>query len=201
MGVKFDRILDAFDGPFQKVADEVKPPAGKVTSAPNPAGYLFSHEVNDTFVAVNRLLAMKEKEDVYWLKNSFTDNGRTYPPGTEFIPAKSGTREKLLTIAAEIGVSFDAIGKKPSGEAFVLRQPRIGLWDRHGGSVPSGWTRYVLEKFEFPYTVIYDDDLRQGDLGRKFDVLIFVNDAVIIPPRPCAAFCNKAGRYSPSAVQ
>src|SRR5437870_1397863 len=38
MGVKFDRILDAFDGPFQKVADEVKPPAGKVTGAPNPAG-------------------------------------------------------------------------------------------------------------------------------------------------------------------
>src|SRR5438309_978128 len=88
MGVKFDRILDAFDGPFQKVGDEVKPPAGKVTGAPNPAGYLFSHEVNDTFLAVNRLLAMKEKEDVYWLKNSFTDNGKTYPPGTQFIPAK-----------------------------------------------------------------------------------------------------------------
>src|SRR5215813_9033183 len=155
MGVKFDRILDAFDGPFQKVADEVKPPAGNVTGTPNPVGYLFSHEVNDAFVAVNRLLAMKEKEDVYWLKNSFTDNGRTYPPGTQFIPAKPGTRERLLTIAGEIGVSFDAIGKKPSGDALMLRQPRIGLWDRYGGSIPSGWTRYVLEKFEFPYTVIY----------------------------------------------
>src|SRR2546428_339161 len=193
MGVKFDRILDAFDGPFQKVGDEVKPPAGKVTSAPNPAGYLFSHEVNDTFVAVNRLLAMKEKEDVYWLKNSFTDNGKTYPPGTQFIPAKPGTRERLLKIAAEIGVSFDAISKKTSGDAFMLRQPRIGLWDRYGGSIPSGWTRYVLEKFEFPYTVIYDDDLRQGDLGRKFDVLIFVNDAVINPAGALRGFLQQGG--------
>jgi len=193
MGVKFDRILDAFDGPFQKVGDEVKPPAGKVTSAPNPAGYLFSHEVNDTFVAVNRLLAMKEKEDVYWLKNSFTDNGKTYPPGTQFIPAKPGTREKLLKIAAEIGVSFDAISKKPSGDAFMLRQPRIGLWDRYGGSIPSGWTRYVLEKFEFPYTVIYDDDLRQGGLGRKFDVLIFVNDTVINPAGALRGFLQQGG--------
>src|SRR2546425_1218528 len=148
MGVKFDRILDAFDGPFQKVADEVKPPAGKVTSAPNPAGYLFSHEVNDTFVAVNRLLAMKEKEDVYWLKNSFTDNGKTYPPGTQFIPAKPGTRERLLKTAAEIGVSFDAISKKPSGDAFMLRQPRIGLWDRYGGFLSSGLVRFFLAKVE-----------------------------------------------------
>ena len=27
----------------------------------------------------------------------------------------------------------------------MLRQPRIALWDRYGGSVSSGWTRYVLE--------------------------------------------------------
>src|SRR5207245_9141023 len=98
---------------------------------------------------------------------------------TQIIPAKPETREKLMKTAAEIGVSFDAISKKPSGDAFMLRQPRIGLWDRYGGSIPSGWTRYVLEKFEFPYTVIYDDDLRQGDLCRKLGVLNFGNHNVI----------------------
>src|SRR2546426_12339906 len=170
MGVKFDRILDAFDGPFQKVGDEVKPPAGKVTSAPNPAGYLFSHEVNDTFVAVNRLLAMKEKEDVYWLKNSFTDNGKTYPPGTQFIPAKPGTRERLLKTAAEIGVSFDAISKKPSGDAFMLRQPRIGLWDRYGGSASSGWSAYLPREVGVAYNLLYDDDIRLG--GRRREIYV-----------------------------
>src|SRR5256712_8929562 len=154
MGVKFDRILDAFDGPFQKVGDEGKPPAGTLTGAPNPAGYLFSHEVNDTFVAVNRLLAMKEKEDVYWLKNSFTDNGKTYPPGTQFIPAKPGTREKLLKTAAEFGVSFDAISKKPSGDAFMLRQPRIGLWDRYGGVITFRLSTHVPQDCELSFTLV-----------------------------------------------
>ena len=34
-----------------------------------------------------------------------------------------------------------------------LRMPRIGLWDRYGGSMPSGWTRWVLERFEFPFII------------------------------------------------
>ena len=31
MGVKFDRILDGFDGPFEKVSGLQKPAAGRVT--------------------------------------------------------------------------------------------------------------------------------------------------------------------------
>ena len=45
MGVKFDRILDGFNGPFEKIPQEVRPPAGQITSIPSPAGYLLSHEV------------------------------------------------------------------------------------------------------------------------------------------------------------
>jgi len=33
MGLKFDRILDAFDGPFEKIPDVIKPAPGKVTDA------------------------------------------------------------------------------------------------------------------------------------------------------------------------
>ena len=68
MGIKFDRILDAFDGPFEKIPDLAPVPAGKVTAAPAGGGYLLSHEVNDAFVAVNRLL--KANEEVYWLKSA-----------------------------------------------------------------------------------------------------------------------------------
>ena len=50
MGVKFDRVLDAFDGPFERVS-EVSHPAGAVTGASRPAGYLVSHHQNDAFIA------------------------------------------------------------------------------------------------------------------------------------------------------
>ncbi|HYR42146.1 MAG TPA: M14 metallopeptidase family protein [Terriglobia bacterium] len=191
MGVQFDRVLDGFDGPFEKLLGEVKPAAGKITELSNPMGYVLGHEMNDSFIAVNRLLG--SKEDVYWMKNAFTANGKTYPPGSQFIPAKSGTRAKLEKLVQEIGLSFDAVATKPSGEAFMLRQPRVALWDRYGGSVPSGWTRYVLDKFEFPYSVIYQDDFTQNDLARKFDVLILVDDAVTNPVAPLRGFLQDGG--------
>ncbi|HEV8345840.1 MAG TPA: M14 metallopeptidase family protein, partial [Vicinamibacterales bacterium] len=85
MGIKFDRILDGFDGPFEKVPDLITPPAGKVAQAPSGGGYLLSHEVNDGFVAVNRLL--KANEEVHWIKSPFNANGKQYGAGTMFIPA------------------------------------------------------------------------------------------------------------------
>jgi len=54
MGVQFDRILDGFQGPFEKIPDLLKPRAGKVTSTTGTAGYLPSHQVNDSFTGTNR---------------------------------------------------------------------------------------------------------------------------------------------------
>jgi hypothetical protein len=139
-------------------------------------GYLLSHEVNDSFVAVNRLLA--SGEDVYWVKSAFTAAGKKWPAGTHFIPAKASTLPKLQKLATDVGLAFEAVPVKPAGEALMLRPLRIGLVDRYGGSMPSGWLRYELEKFEFPFTVVFPPTLDQGNLVQKYDVLIVPNDLV-----------------------
>src|SRR3954467_3040695 len=92
MGIKFDRILEAFDGPFEKIADVVSVVPGRIgpaASAPASGGYLLSHDINDAFVAVNRLL--KANEEVSWLKSPWTVEGKTYPAGAMFIAAKATT--------------------------------------------------------------------------------------------------------------
>jgi Zinc carboxypeptidase len=191
MGVKFDRILTAFDGPFEKLTQEIEPPKGTITAVPNPAGYVFSHETNDSFTALNRLL--KSGEDVSWLKSPLSASGRTFPAGTQFVSAKPGTLEKLQRIAQEVGLSFNAIADKPQADALALRTPRIALWDRSGGSVSSGWTRYVLEKFEFPFTVIMPDALQDPNLSGKFDVLILVSDTTTTSTGELKKFLENGG--------
>jgi hypothetical protein len=176
MGIKFDRILDAFDGPFEKIPDLAPMPQGKVAQAPAAGGYLLSHEVNDSFVAVNRLL--KANEEVFWLKSSASANGRTYPVGTMFIPAKATTLPILQKLAADKGLTFDAVAARPSGDALKLKPVRIGLWDQYGGSMPSGWTRWLFEQFEFPFDVVFPGTLDAGNLNAKYDVLIFVDGAI-----------------------
>jgi Zinc carboxypeptidase len=176
MGVKFDRILDAFDGPFQKVVGEQKPPAGTVSGPAKPAGYLISHELNDSFILVNRLL--KNGDEVYWLKQPVTVAGRALGPGTMYVPARAQTRTVLERSAAEFGVNVQGVETRPSGEAFKLKPVRIGLWDQYGGSMPSGWLRWIFDQFEFPYEVVYPAALDTGNIAGKFDVLVFPSGAM-----------------------
>ncbi|HET6956315.1 MAG TPA: M14 metallopeptidase family protein [Vicinamibacterales bacterium] len=176
MGIKFDRILDAFDGPFERIPDLAPVPQGKVAQAPAGGGYLLSHEVNDAFVAVNRLL--KANEEVYWLKSAVSANGKAYPVGTMFIPAKATTLPILQKAASDKGLTFDAVAARPAGDALKLKPMRIGLWDQYGGSMPSGWTRWLFEQYEFPFEVVFPGTLDAGNLNAKYDVLIFVDGGI-----------------------
>jgi hypothetical protein len=166
MGVRFDRILEGFDGPFEKLSEVVPPPQGSLPSLGNNSGYVLDHAVNDSFVVVNRLLKNNESVHVH------------HPTGRMFVPARPSAVEILKKTAAEKGVTFVAGNAPPASESTALAPVRIGLWDRYGGSMPSGWTRWLLEQFEFPHAVVYAKTIDVGNLKNTFDVLIFVDDAI-----------------------
>jgi hypothetical protein len=163
MGVRFDRILEGFDGPFEKLSGLQKPPAGRVTGSAG-AGYLLSHTPNDAFTAINRLVAAGE--DVSWITTGPEQ-------GAFFVAAKASTRGALDKIAADLGIDVRGVAAQPAGDAIKLRKLRIALADQYGGSMPSGWTRWLLEQFEFPFEVVYPKALDAGNLASRFDVIVF----------------------------
>ena len=169
MGVQFDRILDPFGGPFVPVVGFAKPAVPRVASA--VAGYALSHSVNDAFIAVNRLLARGEQ--VFTLTAPLSINGKTYDIGTFYIPAKPTTAPILTQLAEEKGLKFDPFDTEVSSSSLKrVRPARIALWDQYGGAITSGWARFILEQFEFPYQIVYPPALNAGNLIAKFDVLI-----------------------------
>jgi hypothetical protein len=180
MGVKVDRILDAFDGPFEKLPLTPIALGGGKVSAPAKgaaAGYLLSHRLTDAFTATSRLLAARE--DVYWLKAPFTSGGKTYESGTIYVPAKKTTKALVEKLAADLGVGFDATATKPAGEALKLNPVRIGLWDQYGGSMSSGWVRYIFEQTHpVTFDLVFPPMLDAGNLTQKYDVLIFPDGAI-----------------------
>jgi hypothetical protein len=173
MGVRFDRILEAVAGPFEVVSTVVTPP-GQVSGSARPAGYLFSHHQNNSFAVVNRLLAARE--DVYWLPDR--NIGSTDRTGSMYVAAGGSTLARIHLAARDLGVSFVAVSRPPAGGTMKVRPVRIGLWDQYGGSTASGWTRWLLERFEFPFERVYAQALDAGNLGARFDVIIFPDDAV-----------------------
>ncbi|MGO9893060.1 MAG: M14 metallopeptidase family protein [Bryobacteraceae bacterium] len=177
MGVKFDRILDDFSGPFAKITEELlPPPPAKIFGPSSPAGYLLSHQINNSFIVINRLL--KANCDVYWLKQDETVEGQDLGAGAIWVPASDTARTVLDGGAKELGVPAYALEKAPSGDAVKLKPIRIGLYDQFGGSMPSGWTRWLFERYEFPFQVIYPATLDAGDLKNKFDVIVLTDGAV-----------------------
>jgi hypothetical protein len=189
MGIVFDRILDAFDGPFERLPGVVRPPAGLFDAGAGAAGYLLDHRVNDTFVAVNRLLKAGQK--AYWLKTEVEVADRTIPAGTIWVPASTGATGILRKAASELGLNVAGLPEAPKGAAFELRPLRIGLWDTYGGSMASGWIRWLLEQFEFPYELVFAPQLDAGGLAAKFDALVFVGGS--IPRVPAAGTDGQAG--------
>ena len=177
MGVQFDRILDGFAGPFQKVEGLATPPAGTVAGADGAAGFLVSHQLNDAATATNRLLGRNQV--VVWLTAPFQANGKVYPAGTIYVPRTAASLPLVRQVATELGVSFEGVRRAPPAASTMRINPaRIGLWDRYGGSMPSGWTRWLLERFEFPFEVVYPQTLDAGSLAERFDVLIFPDGAI-----------------------
>ncbi len=181
MGVEFDRMLDAFDGPFEKISGIAKAPTGKVTNGTAAAGFLLSHRVNDAFVAVNRLLAAGEQ--VYWLKEPLQAGGTAWPAGTMYVPTKPSTGATLAKLASDVGLDFTGIPAGPSGEALRLKPIRIGVVDVYGGSMPSGWVQWLFTQFGFSFEVVYPPALDAGNLAATFDVLVFEDGIVPEPGR------------------
>ncbi|PZT98235.1 MAG: peptidase [Brevundimonas sp.] len=175
MGVKFDRILDGFDGPFQRVNDVMAPPPGEM-SGRGRAGFIISHEVNNTFIVQNRLL--KAGAEVFWLSDPITVDGQSFGPGALWIPAGEGVRDIVAKGAQDLGVDVHAVASAPRGERLKLAPVRIGLVDKYGGVMPSGWMRWLFEQYEFDFDVVFPQEIDAGGLKDRYDVLVFSTDSI-----------------------
>ena len=169
MGVEFDRILDAFDGPFVKVkpTDLVSPVARTV--AAGGEAYLIDPMQNDAVVMANRLF--KANINVFR-----TTSAGSVPLGTWVVPRGGAADAIVADAASKLGLKVTT-GARPANVS-QLHAPRVGLVDRYGGNMPAGWTRYVLEHFEVPFKDVYPKELDAGNLNSKFDVLVFVSGAL-----------------------
>lgn len=164
MGVQFDRILDAFDGPFQRIPyGALQSASSSFTGTGSAAGYLLNATANNAFTLANDL--MKEGVEVYRSADAF------------FIPASGKTRTAIERLAPASGIEIKTVNKRPAS-LTKLMPARVALWDTYGGSMASGWMRFILEQFHFPAEVIYAKDIDTGNLRSKYDVILFVGGAI-----------------------
>ena len=67
---------------------------------------------------------------------------------------------------------FDAVSDALEFPNYSLRQPRVGLYKSYVPSPEEGWTRFVLEEYEFDYTSLRNRDIQEGSLHDRFDAIV-----------------------------
>jgi hypothetical protein len=170
------------------IVDRPVAPAGKVEGT-GPA-WVLSPKINNSFIAVNRIL--KQGGEVYRSSEPVVVGSETYPPGA-FIVQKGMPPGDAL--AKELAIPVVATSKPVPAGSLKLKRPRVALYQSWTASADEGWTRWILEQFEFPFTSVHDAVIRAGELNQNFDV-------VVIPSIGTEAIVNghKPGTIPPQYV-
>ncbi|MEM0103804.1 MAG: M14 family metallopeptidase [Candidatus Methanomethylicia archaeon] len=177
MGVNVDIVEEKLDGEFELIGDVVYP---SIPIEPSKFGYLMDCRFNDTFAAVNVLLASGFK--VYRvLKDVNVSSGIILPVGSFYIPVQENVWDKLNEVSKEFHIPVYSLTSELNVDIVEIKPARIGIYQRYyGGNMDEGWTRWLLEHFRFPVQVVMDNDIKSGELTKKIDVLIFADDSTAI---------------------
>ncbi len=136
-----------------KKIDRVTPIVGKIEGS-GPM-FAFSHNSNAAMKSVNDILAA----------------GGTVSFGKSEIFA-GGNAGAILK---NNGVDAKSVNDSPS--AVAVKKIRVGLYEPWAGNIDEGWTKWILEQFHFPFTVLHNDDVQAGHLRSKFDSIVIAEMA------------------------
>ncbi|HWK10948.1 MAG TPA: M14 metallopeptidase family protein, partial [Vicinamibacterales bacterium] len=141
---------------------------GKVTG--NGPRFSFDYRGPDAARAMNRLMKdgarLQIKGDQVWITNA--------------------PRKTLDAVAADLGIQIRSVDAAAPAGSIPVKAPRVGMYSPWtGGNMDEGWTRWVLEHYEFGLTTLHNADFQAGKLREKFD-------AIILPDQSPNAIVNGA---------
>ncbi|MFC1555698.1 M14 family zinc carboxypeptidase [candidate division KSB1 bacterium] len=146
---------------------EVIPPA--ITEGNGQNGFIMSHANNGIFIAMNRLLS--EDFPVYWTTGSFVDGDKEWPEGTVMVLDKGGQAARIKEIAAELNIDLFERQSGNSIRGMQINPVKVGHYQSWSGNMSEGWSRWVLETFDFEFESVHNDVIRAGSLNEKFNVI------------------------------
>jgi hypothetical protein len=171
MGVSVIRVDEPVVIKLRKI-EEVRLPEVKLGDY---RYYILDPRLNDTYYAVNALL--RGGVEVLRLFEEARVGGMRLPPGAFLVERSEASIGILSEYAAARGVPVVGVNEPPPVRAMRTSLARVGVYVRYyGGNMESGWVKYVLETFGFPYVEVRDDLVKSGKLGDSIDTLIFPSD-------------------------
>ncbi|MDE2782397.1 MAG: hypothetical protein OXK77_05540, partial [Gemmatimonadota bacterium] len=119
---------------------------------------------NNSFKALNR--AWDAGAQVSFVPGSAGEFGDAGTTGHYQITGLSGSARSALV--SDLGLRTERAGA--TGTRFA--RPRVGLYRPWNPSMDEGWTRWLLEAYDFEFTSLRNADVLAGGLRGRYDVII-----------------------------
>ena len=178
MGVDWSRVDRPFEG---KLADAQGYEVTGTFQAATNRSFVIHARDNASYRVVNQLLAkgVRVSRALEGTKNLATP----IEPG-DFLIGPSAA-DRLQELSAALGVPVWTVEEDVHPRAAALRAPRIGLYKPWSASADEGWTRYVLDHYDFHYTSL-DNEAMKKTLAGRYDVIVLpdVDKATIVDGKP-----------------
>lgn len=136
----------------------------------NGSAYILNYQAqNNTLPAMYWVKGQNKKAVVTVLDEQQIQGGDTLRAGSVIF--KGITKDQADKIASQFGLDLKA-GTAPTGKQHDVALPRVAIYHSWFSTQDEGWSRYTFEQMGLPYTSIDKDDLKAGDLRKKFDVIL-----------------------------
>ena len=147
---------NATDTPFatDSIAAGITPLASRITGTGSDLA--LDPAENNSFKLINRALAAGGA--VRLAEGRYVVSGIATP--------------KLTGWADELSLH----AKWTTAGAGASVKPRIGLYKPYTASMDEGWTEWLLDSYEFNYKTVTNNEIRDGALGSKFDVIVITSE-------------------------
>jgi hypothetical protein len=138
-----------------------------------PSYWVVDARGNGAALAVNRLVAAGASPS--WTTTSLEISGFQYSPGSLIVPFVKGAEAAVARIARELGLRVDAAKGRLPANLRPIGRARVGLYKPWTENIDEGWTRWLLEQYEFTFTTLTNAQVQGGNLRTKYDVIILPN--------------------------
>ncbi|KAA3655432.1 MAG: hypothetical protein DWQ10_17245, partial [Calditrichaeota bacterium] len=169
MGVHFEKATQIPEGLEPIVEHEIEWPV-KNDLADDALYFALDPRSNDTYRVIQELL------DFDINVSRISEKTTTLPDSVgagwflvEATNASQTTLARLLKTNCLNVVSINYLGEIKR-ESF--RKSRLVLMETCAGNIDQGWTRYLLDTYKIPYTILRDCELEPESLVSKYDAVI-----------------------------
>jgi hypothetical protein len=171
MGYAFNiDVAEIGDSTILKVAtkDVEKVTLKGATSGNASAGIAVAHLGSNNMIALRYKL---KNVPMQIAEKSFKVDSATYPAGS-FVITDMSQAAAVKSAVAELGLTAAMLTAVPTIPMHNADVPRVAIYSAWTSTQNLGWYRLTFDKFGVPYDLIFKEQLTQGKLRDKYDVIV-----------------------------